>query len=169
MGHDLRAKMFAAMLGAMSGLMPAAASAGEHAMHDMQGMNHDMSGTVEMQHEMKPDSAHGEQAMFLKKVEVDGYTVTFHVMPAAAGMQHGGSDNLMVKIERAGEVLQDVMVNSKVKFQDGPASSKMLMRMGDWYMNGYNLSTHRGTQLMVLFKTSDGKKHFTGVWYPEKE
>ena len=41
----------------------------------------------------------------------------------------------------------------------------MMMKMGDWYMAGYNLGHAGNHQVMVLFKTSDGKKHFGGVLY----
>lgn len=41
----------------------------------------------------------------------------------------------------------------------------MLMKMGDWHMAGYDLNAPGKYQLMVLFKTSDGQKHFGGVHY----
>jgi len=104
--------------------------------------------------------------MFLKKQEIDGYSVHFHVMEANDGMRHGGTHNFMIKVERDGKVLKDVKINSKVVHPNGDSESKGLMRMGDWYMNGYDLG-HKGThQLMILFKTSDGKKHKGGVKYP---
>ena len=40
--------------------------------------------------------------------------------------------------------------------------------MGDWYMTGYDLGEKGKHQLIVLFKTSDGKKHKGGVYYQEK-
>lgn len=165
--------------------LPVVAMAADEHMHDhmgshnMSGMQHDMHGDMgdekhgnmekSMDHGMRAEG-HGQmQGMFMKKVAVDGYTVTFHVMTANEGMNHGGSHNLMVKIEKDGKALHDVQVNSKVKREDGKTASKMLMRMGDWFMNGYDIKHEGRTQLMVLFKTADGNKHFTGVWYPEKE
>lgn len=119
-----------------------------------EGMNHAA---------MAPNGA-GSQ-MFLQKREIDGYSVSFHVMPAAEGMMHGGSHNLMVKVEQGSKVVSELQANSKVVYADGKEESKPLMKMGDWYMAGYDLSETGKTQLMVLFKTADGKKHFGGVHY----
>jgi hypothetical protein len=120
-------------------------------------------------------SSHGNQApsiasqqqqdMFLEKKVIDGYDVSFHVMKASEDMQHGGSHNFMVKIEEHGKVLGDVVINSKVIDPDGKTASKGLIKMGDWYMNGYNLGNKGRYQLMILFKTIDGKKHKGGVYY----
>ena len=120
--------------------------------HDHSG--HDMSGS--------------QQDMFLVKQDIDGYTVNFHVMEAQEGMRHGGSHNFMIKVEKSGKVLQDVVINSKVIFPDGKDQSKALMLMGDWYMNGYDLGQKGQHQLMILFKTADGVKHKGGVYYPAK-
>lgn len=103
--------------------------------------------------------------MFLEKREINGYTVSFHVMEAAEGMQQGGSHNLMFKVEDESTLLNDVMINSKVVFPDGSEKSKAPMKMGDWYSAGYDLGSKGEHQLMVLFKTADGKKHFGGVKY----
>jgi len=104
--------------------------------------------------------------MFLKKKTIDGYTVSFHVMQAKKGMEHGGSHNFMIKVEENGNALSNVKINSKVIRPNGEAESKMLMKMGDWYMNGYDLEHKSKHQLMILFKTADGKKHKGGVYYP---
>jgi len=48
---------------------------------------------------------------------------------------------------------------------NGKAESKMMMKMGDWYMAGYDLGHAGRHQVMVLFKTADGKKHFGGTFY----
>ena len=45
--------------------------------------------------------------------------------------------------------------------------NQMMMKMGDWYMAGYDLGHNGQHQLMALFKTADGVKHFGGVYYPE--
>jgi hypothetical protein len=42
------------------------------------------------------------------------------------------------------------------------------LKKGDWYMNGYDLGESGEHQLIILFKTPDGKKHHGGVYYPEK-
>ncbi len=104
--------------------------------------------------------------MFLKKSTIDGYQVSFHVMPAQKGMEHGGSHNFMFKIERDGRVVTDAKVNSKVIHPNGASETKMMMRMGDWYMAGYDLGHDGKHQLLVLFKTAEGKKHRGGVYYP---
>lgn len=128
-------------------------------------------GHAEMTHDHETGTGQmsgvtGSQSkMFLEKTEIDGYTVSFHVMLAQQGMQHGGSHNLMVKVERDGQVLNDIVANSKVALPDGNTASKMLMKMGDWYMVGYDLGLPGTHQLMVLFKTPDGQKHFGGVYY----
>jgi len=120
--------------------------------------------TPKMPPHHRMDDMHGA---FLETKEIDGYTVRFHVMAAKAGMRHGGSHNFMVKIERGGKVITDAMVNSKVIHPNGASESKMMMRMGDWYMAGYDLGHQGRHQLMILFKTADGNKHFGGVHYPD--
>jgi len=135
------------LIGALFALNVQAASEHDHSGHDM---------------------SHSQEDMFLVKKEIDGYTVNFHVMEAQEGMRHGGSHNFMIKVEHNGKVLEDVVINSKVIFPDGKDQSKALMRMGEWYMNGYDLGQNGQHQLMILFKTADGKKHKGGVYYPEK-
>ena len=135
--------------------------------HHMNGENHatDMKGHGHM----KSDTGTMKKGAFLVKKEIDGYTVSFHVMKAKEGMQHGGTHNIMAKVEKDDKALTDLMVNSKVTHPNGTSESKMLMKMGDWYMSGYDLG-HEGThQLMALFKTSDGKNHFVGTYYPENK
>ncbi len=136
-------------------LLPATAMAS-----DMEaGMSTSMD-SMQMQQDTK---------MFLKKVEVDGYMVSFHVMKAAEGMQHGGSHNMMVKVEKNGELVEIVRANSKVITSDGKAETKKMMNMGEWQMASYDLGQGGQQQLMVLFKTTDDQKHFAGVWYPGKD
>jgi hypothetical protein len=120
-------------------------------------------GHAAMNHDQMSHSS--ESKMFLEKRDIDGYTVSFHVMKAADGMQHGGSHNLMIKVEQNEAVVTELKANSKVIYPDGKDESKALMKMGDWYMVGYDLKDRGKHQLMVLFKTADGKKHFGGVHY----
>jgi hypothetical protein len=40
------------------------------------------------------------------------------------------------------------------------------MEIGDWLIAGYDLGHEGKHQLMILFKTADGKKHKGGVYYP---
>ena len=124
--------------------------------------NHD-----QMKHTMDHSSLDMDQ-MFLEKRQIDGYDVSFHVMEATKSMHHGGSHNVMIKVEEKGKVVDGAKINSKIIYPDGKSESKMLMKMGDWYMAGYDLKSKGRHQMMILFKTTDGKKHKGGVYYPEK-
>lgn len=124
-------------------------------MDNMEGMNHGMQGNME------------KNKMFMEKKDIDGYQVSFHVMPAKADMQHGGSHNVMIKVEKDGVALNDVVINSKVFLPNKSTDSKMLMKMGDWYMAGYDLDATGKNGIMILFKTADGQKHKGSVYYPE--
>jgi hypothetical protein len=135
----------------------------EHGHDSDKGHDQDMNSS--MSHDMHGSDMNG---MFLVKKNIDGYDVSFHVMEAQKGMEHGGSHNFMIKVEQHGKALGNVKINSKVIHPDSKAESKALMKMGDWYMNGYDLG-HKGKyQLMILFKTADGKKHKGGIYYPGK-
>jgi len=152
-------------------------AAEQHAGHDKMDMNGDMNGDMTSGDEMKGMSGH-EHMMhetseadtkdepYMVTKEVDGYTVTFHVM-LAGGMYHGGDYNLMIKVERDGKDTELSAINSKVFFPDGTSDSKMLMKMGGWYMNGYDLQGEERHGLMVLFKTADGEKHKASAYYPK--
>jgi len=132
-------------------------------MHGMKGMEHnpcDMSSMKDMT---------GMKGMFLKKIMIDGYEVSFHVMKAPEGMAHGGSHHLMVKVEKSGDIIALQAVNSKITHPNSKSESKMMMKMGDWYMASYDLGHAGDHKIMILFKTNDGKKHFGGVTYPEKK
>ena len=61
--------------------------------------------------------------------------------------------------------IQNVKINSKVVHPNGDAETKPLAKMGDWFMSGYDLGHTGKHQLMILFKTADGKKHKGGVYY----
>lgn len=108
----------------------------------------------------------GMQATYMEEKDIDGYRVSFHIMTAKRGMEHGGSHNLMVKIEQGGKPITNALVNSKSIHPDGTSESKMMLPMGDWYVAGYDLGHEGQHQLLILFKTADGKKHFGGVYYP---
>ena len=132
--------------------------------HDTESMPTQSMSQEAMSHDsMASNMAQNE--MFLEKKDIDGYTVSFHVMKAEEGMQHGGSHNLMIKVEQKGGAVAGVTMNSKVVYPDGKEESKPLMAMGEWQMVGYDLKDSGKHQLMVLFKTADGKKHFGGLYY----
>lgn len=119
-------------------------------------------------HSHDHESQHSPQdktEMFLEKRHIDGFDISFHVMPATSDMKHGGSHNLMVKIENSTKTLTDVKINSKVIHPSGKSEVKPLMKMGEWFMNGYDLGHDGKHQLMVLFKTADGEKHKAGLYY----
>jgi len=120
-------------------------------------------------HNHESGMTHGNdgQGMFLKKTEIDGYRVSFHIMKAKPGKAMGGSHDFMIKVEKDGKALTDLVMNTKVIHPDGRAESKRVMIMGDWYMAGYDLGHPGKHQMMILFKTADGVKHRGGVYYGE--
>ncbi len=140
----------------MTAAQPALAAGDGHHMHES------MQGHASMKGDMNQ-----KKGAFLVKKEIDGYTVSFHAMKAKEGMQHRGTHTFMAKIEKDGKALTDLVVNSKVTHPNNKSESKMMMKMGDWYMAGYDLGHEGQHQLMVLFKTADGAKHFAGVYFPE--
>lgn len=132
--------------------------------HDTESMPTQSMSQEAMSHDSM-DSNMSQNKMFLEKKDIDGYTVSFHVMKAEEGMSHGGSHNVMIKVEQQGVMVKNLKINSKVIYPDGTNESKPLMVMGDWQMAGYDLKESGKHQLMVLFKTADGKKHFGGLYY----
>jgi len=106
--------------------------------------------------------------MFLKKKEIDGYNVSFHIMKAKPGKKMGGSHDFMIKVEKDGKALTNIIMNTKVVHPDGQSETKKTMKMGDWLMAGYDLGHPGKHQMMILFKTADGKKHKGGVYYSSK-
>lgn len=134
--------------------------------HDNESMPEQSMSQGDMSHDSMGSNM-TQNKMFLKKKDIDGYTVSFHVMKADEGMGHGGSHNMMIKVEQQGAMVQNLKINSKVVYPDGSDESKPLMTMGDWQMAGYDLKESGKHQLMVLFKTADGKKHFGGLYYGE--
>jgi len=108
---------------------------------------------------------HKKEGMFLKEKMIDGYKVSFHIMKAEPNKQMGGSHNVMIKVEKDGKTLTDVTINTKVVHPNGKAETKRVMKMGDWYMAGYDLGHEGKHQAMILFKTADGQKHKGGIYY----
>ncbi|KAF0191473.1 MAG: hypothetical protein FD165_1807 [Gammaproteobacteria bacterium] len=107
-----------------------------------------------------------QSAMLEQQQNIDGYLVTFHVMPAEPGKAMGGSHDVMIKVEQDGNVVGNVQINSKVVHPDDSSETKMMMNMGDWHMAGYDLGHAGQHQVMILFKTADGGRHKGGVLYP---
>jgi len=151
-------KMMIVFVGMMAigGVQPALAQGG--GTHHMDKMGMHMDGDM-------GDMKGG----FLTTKSVDGYQVSFRIMKAPAGMEQGGSHHVMIQVEKDGKALTDLVANSKVQHPNEKSESKMMMRMGDWYMAAYDLSHAGPHQLMVLFKTGDGQKHFVGVNYPPEQ
>jgi len=131
-------------------------SDGHHADSGMSGMS-DMSGQMSEQ----------MGGMFLVKKEIDGYEVSFHVTKAQPGKEMGGTHDLMIEVEKDGKAVTDVVMNTKVVHPNGQSETKQAMKMGDWMMAGYDLGHEGKHQMMILFKTPDGKKHKGGVYYSD--
>ena len=126
------------------------------------GMNHDYHASDDHQ---ASGMSHKKDGMFLVKKDIDGYSVSFHVMKAKPGKEMGGGHDFMIKVEKGRKILSNIAMNTKVVHPNGTSESKGVMKMGDWFMAGYDLG-HKGKhQMMVLFKTKDGKKHKGGVYY----
>ncbi len=123
--------------------------------------SHDDQGNSSGSHELGHDSG----KMFLEKKEIDGYQVSFHVMKAKPGKEMGGSHDFMIKVEKDGKALTNIVMNTKVIHPNGQSETKKTMKMGDWLMAGYDLGHSGKHQLMILFKTADGAKHKAGVYY----
>lgn len=138
---------------------------------DHGGMKHGDHGDMKhgdhhgMKHEGHAKDGHKMDGMFLEKKQIDGYSVSFHVMKPADGPSMGGSHHFMVKVEKDGKPIDDIVMNTKVVYPDGKDESKKAMKMGDWYMAGYDMQDGKKHQLMILFKTPDGKKHKGGIYY----
>jgi len=106
--------------------------------------------------------SHGQnKGAFSKTKKVNGYDVNFQVVKA----HNGGTHRFMIKLKKDGKSLSNVKVNSKVVHPNGKAETKMLRPKGDTFMASYNLGHEGRHQLMILFKTADGKKHSAGVYY----
>ncbi len=163
-----RMLLTAAALFAASLAMPSAWATGDHAHGEGHAHNPCNMHDGHMKGEMSHDGGM-KKGTYLEKADVDGYTVSFHVMKAPEGMAHGGSFHLMVKVEKDGAVVGLQAVNSKVTHPNDKSESKMMMKMGDWYMAGYELDHPGQHKIMVLFKTEDGGKHFIGVKYPDNK
>ena len=142
---------------------PIVMASGDHAHDD--GHSHGQSNVHDDGHDThKMTSDKG--SMFLKQKTIDDYDVSFHVMNAKDGMKMGNETyHLMIKVEEDGKELNNIKINSKVIHPSGKAQSKMLMKMGGWYMAGYDLGHQGKHELMILFKTADGKKHTGGVYF----
>lgn len=105
------------------------------------------------------------KASFREQKQIDGYNVTIQVMKAEPGKEMGGTHDFMIKVEQDGKMLSDVAINTKVVHPNGNAETKATMKMGDWYMAGYDLGHAGKHQLMIQFKTADGVKHQGGVYF----
>jgi len=159
MQHLSKIFSVAILFGTLSTTAGIQAAGGDDHKHNSDSGDHQHeSGAMHDQHS-------DMSGMFMVKKEVDGYAVTFHVMKAQPGKEMGGSHDFMIKVEKAGKVLGDIVMNTKVVYPGGKAETKGVMKMGDWYMAGYDLDDSGQHQLMILFKTADGVKHQAGVYY----
>ena len=136
--------------------------------HDHSGDNHDGHHHDDHNGMHHDDHGSGMDGMFLVKKNINGYDVSFHVMKAKPGKEMGGTHDFMIKVEKDGKALTNIPMNTKVVHPNGQSETKKTMVMGDWLMAGYDLGHPGKHQMMILFKTADGKKHKGGVYYPGK-
>ena len=126
-------------------------------------MSHGMSGSSSTMPMGTASSQVG--GLFTEQRDIDGYSVTIQVMKAKTGGEMGGSHDFIVKVEKDNQPVAGVSINTKVVHPDGSAETKATMKMGEWYMVGYDLGHEGKHQLMIQFKTADGAKHKGGVYY----
>jgi len=154
--------IFAALL-ATAGPLYASGDHGDSHESEMKQDDHSHGASMGDDHHRS-----SKDNMFLKEKNIDGYNVSFHIMKAKPGKEMGGSHDFMIKVEKDGKALTNVVVNTKVVHPNGKSETKKAMKMGDWLMAGYDLDHEGKHQMMILFKTADGKKHKGGVYYPGK-
>ena len=138
-------------------------------MADMAKSGSSMADMAKAESSMTGMATEPQEDMFLKKKTIDEYTVSFSVTKVVPGMEHGGSHNLMVKAEKDGKAQVLRKIFAKVILADGTSKKQSLFKMGDWYMNGFDLGSPGKHQLIILFKTADGVKHNGGVYYEAQE
>ena len=160
----IHAVIIAAVLLIFTPLLQAAETTGG-SMADMAKSGSSMADMAKTDSSMADMAKDQQKDMFLKKKTIDEYTVSFSVTKVAPGMEHGGSHNLMVKAEKDGKAQVLRKIFAKVILADGTAKKQSLFKMGDWYMNGFDLGSPGKHQLIILFKTADGVKHNGGVYY----
>ncbi|GAV20619.1 hypothetical protein MMIC_P1591 [Mariprofundus micogutta] len=122
---------------------------------------------VDTLYEKSTEYMHTEnmKGLLLKKEVVDGYHLTFHVMKAEKDEVQGCEFRFMFRVEQNGAMVQNVIVNSRVRHPNNQSESKMMVKTGDWYTAAYDL-THPGEhELIVLFKVKDDSKHSAKVTY----
>jgi len=159
MQHLKKIFSMAVFVGALGATAIAQAAGGDDHKHNHDAGDHPHDAGA--QHDQHADM----DGMFMVTKEVDGYAVSFHVMKAKPGKEMGGSHDFMIKIVKDGKALGDVVMNTKVVYPDGASETKSVMKMGEWYMAGYDLKEAGQHQLMILFKTADGNKHKAGLYY----
>ena len=113
------------------------------------------------------ESSAGAGGTFQVTRNTGEYAVSFHVLPVVDGLRQGNTHSVMVKVERAGQVITDAKINSRVLFPDKTEQQQLLMRSGDWYAANYDMQGQARHQIMVLFQTADGKMHRTGTYFPK--
>ncbi|MDQ6992414.1 MAG: hypothetical protein Q9M31_02995 [Mariprofundus sp.] len=102
--------------------------------------------------------------LFEKRI-VDGYTLSFHIMKAEPGHHIGGPDNLMVRVEKGGEAMINLVLHSMVKHPDGRTIHDKMRKVGNWYLVGDGFEQVGQYQLRVQFETPDGAEHVAQLAY----
>mgnify|MGYP000094096524 FL=1 len=85
----------------------------QHGEMNQNQMNHSNMSQETMNSSAMPQAMTDNQ-MFLEKKDIDGYTVSFHVMAAEEGMSHGGSHNRMITVDKDRTTVKGDKVNSKM-------------------------------------------------------
>lgn len=155
MKNDRSLRKLAVALAVAALLGPAGVRAGDGMM--MPGMGNQADGMSGM----------GGGVAFMADRAVDGYDVKFHVTAAPGGRMGHGDHSFMIQVTQDGRPVPSLVVNSKVIGPDGSAQAHPMMTMGDWFMASYDMTAKGRYELLILFKTADGKKHKVGVYYPQ--
>lgn len=101
----------------------------------------------------------------LEKREIDGYTISVHLMKITPEMNLDGSHTLLVRIEDQNRLVENAVVNSKVIAPDGRYQTKVLKEMGDWHLSSFELDQPGQHYFQLVFRTADGARHQAGVFY----
>lgn len=98
--------------------------------------------------------------------KLDDFNLRFKVVDVAESVPDGGSHNLLLNIKRDGRTLHHLSVNSVVEKNRGERKSKSMMKLGDWYLAGYDFMPSDEYTITVSFKSPDGRHHSSTINYP---
>ena len=112
---------------------------------------------------------HTKDYFVARKGLEDGYQVIMHIMPAPEGNGFSRSNyHLMVRVDRNGKVLHNLVLTSQVKHPDGTVRiTRTMPQVGAWYIARYNLSHEQGRHWLSVTFEHNGHRYETGTYYPE--